>query len=167
VLDRAYRMNRRRLGILRCAAVIIGFGCIVHFTHRECAQSNDLPLEARASVHATDIKPVASFGEPAPEKFQATAYCITGFMKAGLPVAPGYVSADPKVIPLGSVIYVETPFRSGIYQVMDTGELIKGKIIDIFIPSYEACKEFGRRIVHVKVLRYGFEDDPVVKRAAK
>jgi 3D (Asp-Asp-Asp) domain-containing protein len=167
VLDRAYRMNRRRLGILRCAAVIIGFGCVVHFTHRNCDQRTDLPLEARAAAYAPDFKPVASFKEPLPQKFQATAYCITGFMKAGLPVAPGYVSADPKVIPLGSVIYVETPFRSGIYQVMDTGELIKGKIIDIFIPSYEACKEFGRRIVHVKVLRYGFEDDPVGKRAAK
>jgi 3D (Asp-Asp-Asp) domain-containing protein len=80
-----------------------------------------------------------------------------------VPVAPGYVAADPRVIPLGSMIYVETPFMSGIYQVMDTGELIKGKIIDIFIPSYEACKDFGRRIVKVKVLRYGFQDDPADK----
>ena len=57
------------------------------------------------------------------------------------------------------MIYVETPFLSGIYQVMDTGEVIKGKIIDIFIPSYEACREFGRRMVKVKVLRYGFNED--------
>jgi 3D (Asp-Asp-Asp) domain-containing protein len=124
-------------------------------------------VEARAAVQVTDIKPVTPFKEPLPERFQATAYCVTGLMRAGIPVAPGYVSADPKVIPLGSVIYVETPFRSGIYQVMDTGELIKGKIIDIFIPSYEACREFGRRMVNVKVLRYGFEGDPAGKKPAQ
>jgi 3D (Asp-Asp-Asp) domain-containing protein len=71
------------------------------------------------------------------------------------------------VIPLGSVIYVETPFMSGVYQVMDTGELIKGKIIDIFIPSYQACKEFGRRKVKVKVLRYGFEGDSAENKQEK
>jgi 3D (Asp-Asp-Asp) domain-containing protein len=86
---------------------------------------------------------------------------------AGVPAAPGYVAADPEVIPLGSVIYVESPLRSGVYQVMDTGELIKGKIIDIFIPSYEACKDFGRRMVKVKVLRYGFHEDPSNKKADK
>jgi hypothetical protein len=46
-----------------------------------------------------------------------------------------------------------------VYQVLDTGDLIKGKIIDIFIPSYEKCVEFGRRAVKVKVLRYGFHGD--------
>jgi hypothetical protein len=50
---------------------------------------------------------------------------------------------------------------------MDTGELIKGKIIDIFFPSYEACKEFGRRMVKVKVLRSGFKDDPSEKKVAE
>jgi len=72
---------------------------------------------------------------------------------------PGYAAADPQVIPLGSMIYIETPLMSGVYQVMDTGSKIKGKIIDIFIPSYEACLDFGRRAVKVKVLRYGFKGD--------
>jgi 3D (Asp-Asp-Asp) domain-containing protein len=93
------------------------------------------------------------------EDFEATAYCVTGVTKSGTKVAPGHVAADPKVIPLGSMIYVDSPdspLMGGIYQVLDTGELIKGKIIDIFIPSYEACVEFGRRGVKVQVLRYGF-----------
>jgi 3D (Asp-Asp-Asp) domain-containing protein len=54
------------------------------------------------------------------------------------------------------MIYVDSPLMGGIYQVLDTGEEVKGNIIDIFIPSYIRCKEFGRRIVKVQVLRYGF-----------
>lgn len=93
------------------------------------------------------------------ENFKATAYCITGITKSGIPVAPGHVAADPRIIPLGSMIYVESPLMSGIYQVTDTGRLIKGKIIDIFMPSYRKSIEFGRRNVKVKVLRYGYGDD--------
>jgi 3D (Asp-Asp-Asp) domain-containing protein len=101
------------------------------------------------------------------EVFHATAYCLTGITRSGVPTAPGRVAADPNIIPLGSMIYVETPWMSGIYQVMDTGDLIKGKIIDIFIPSYEKCMEFGRRIVKVKVLRYGFHNENAGKPANK
>ena len=99
------------------------------------------------------------------ENFKATAYSITGITKSGVPVAPGHVAADPRVIPLGSMIYVESPLMSGIYQVTDTGRLIKGKIIDIFMPNYRKSIEFGRRNVKVKVLRYGYgADDPRKKR---
>jgi 3D (Asp-Asp-Asp) domain-containing protein len=159
VFNKAYRMNRRRLKGLRVIAILAGFACVIHFTHRECARNADRPWLCSVSANA-DASDAGSAMEPHAEKFHATAYSVTGLMTSGVPVAPGYVAADPRVIPLGSMIYVETPFMSGIYQVMDTGELIKGKIIDIFIPSYEACKDFGRRIVKVKVLRYGFQDEP-------
>jgi 3D (Asp-Asp-Asp) domain-containing protein len=144
--------------LVRSAAIVVGFACIIHITHRECAKNADRPVREKAA-------PAGPIGNGAPptkgaEEFHATAYCLTGLTTTGVPAAPGYAAADPKIIPLGSVIYVETPLRSGIYQVMDTGERIRGKIIDIFIPSYEACKEFGRRMVKVKVLRYGFKDDP-------
>ncbi len=88
--------------------------------------------------------------------FQATAYCESGTTKSGVPTYPGVVAADPSVLPLGSVIHVDVPRYRGIYQVMDTGRLIKGKIIDIFIPDYDLATEFGRRDVKVTVLRYGF-----------
>jgi len=157
VLDQACIMNRRRLGLARSAAIVVGFACIIHVTHRECSTNADRPVREMAPPAG----PIGDGTQPAKgsEEFHATAYCLTGLTTTGVPAAPGYAAADPEVIPLGSVIYVETPLRSGIYQVMDTGELIRGKIIDIFIPSYEACKEFGRRLVKVKVLRYGFDDD--------
>jgi 3D (Asp-Asp-Asp) domain-containing protein len=104
---------------------------------------------------------------PELEDYNATAYCITGITKSGVQVARGHVAADPKVIPLGSMIYIDSPLMGGIYQVLDTGEMVKGKIVDIFNPSYERCKEFGRRMVRIKVLRYGFRDDQALKESKK
>jgi 3D (Asp-Asp-Asp) domain-containing protein len=164
MLDKAFRMNRRRLRILRSAAIIIVFSGVIHLAHRECAQSADITVKDEILAPANDVKPGKSLKK---DEFQATAYCVTGITASGVPVTPGLVSADPNVIPLGSMIYVETPLMSGVYQVMDTGALIKGKIIDIFIPSYEACMEFGRRIVKVKVLRYGFKGDQQDSKPSK
>jgi 3D (Asp-Asp-Asp) domain-containing protein len=163
VFGKLRRMDRRRLGLFRVIAIVVGFGCLVHLTHRECAKNADRPPRATRisswSVTEKDLlkaPPKTAKGEV----FHATAYSLTGMTRAGVPAGPGYVAADPKVIPLGSVIYVESPHVKGVFQVMDTGDLIKGKIIDIFLPSYEACVDFGRKIVNVKVLRYGFSNAP-------
>jgi 3D (Asp-Asp-Asp) domain-containing protein len=141
--------------LLRVLVVVFGFGCLIHITHRECARLADRPIRERTVAAA----PVADPNATPLESFHATAYCLSGITTSGVPVAPGHVAADPKVIPLGSMIYVDSPLMGGIYQVLDTGTLVKGKTIDIFIPSYERCKEFGRRMLKVKVLRYGFFGD--------
>ena len=138
-----------------CApAVIITFLCLLlYFHHHERVRFAEASKAATESVlhdmqFALEVEDM--------EDFKATAYSITGITKSGVPVAPGQVAADPRVIPLGSMIYVESPLMSGIYQVTDTGRLIRGKIIDIFIPNYRKSVEFGRRDVKVKVLRYGY-----------
>jgi 3D (Asp-Asp-Asp) domain-containing protein len=138
---------RGRMRLFRIAAVVVGFGCIFHLTQIKCAKSME-------NKDFTNIG--KDFVPNGLEEFQATAYCSNGITKSGVVVAPGHVAADPTVIPLGSMIYVESPLMGGIYQVLDTGKLVKGKIIDIFIPNYERCMHFGRRMVKVKVLRYGF-----------
>lgn len=146
-------VNWRPLKLIRTFALIAGFACFVHMAHRESSPIADNPM-LNSIYGANAVSAVTNM-----EEFQATAYCVTGITKSGIHVAPGHVAADPKVIPLGSMIYVDSPFMGGIYQVLDTGELIKGQIIDIFNPSYERCMEFGRRMVKVKVLRYGFLGD--------
>ena len=147
------RANLRCIRILRIIAIVLGFWCTIHFANRECAWISDKPLR---NIALQGSNSVSDLNRIQPEEFQATAYCINGISKSGTEIKPGHVAADPKVIPLGSMIYVDSPLMGGIYQVKDTGELVKGKIIDIFIPSYERCKEFGRRAVKVQVLRYGF-----------
>jgi 3D (Asp-Asp-Asp) domain-containing protein len=89
-------------------------------------------------------------------EFEATAYCDDGITKSGVPVAPGIVAADPKVLPLGSLIRLETTEYHGIYQVLDIGGLVKGRIIDIYMPDLEEALTFGRRRVKIVVLRYGY-----------
>ncbi len=71
-------------------------------------------------------------------------------------MSEGVVAADPRVLPLGSVIHLDVPRYRGIYEVMDTGRLVRGRTVDIYIPNYEAARKFGRRQAKVRVLRYGF-----------
>lgn len=139
---------------------ISAFLCLLTYSHHHesVRVAEAVNLTAEAALPDTQI--VLDAEEM--ENFKATAYCITGITKSGVPVAPGHVAADPKVIPLGSMIYVESPLMSGLYQVTDTGRLIKGKIIDIFMPSYNRSIEFGRRNVKVKVLRYGYGEIPAL-----
>jgi 3D (Asp-Asp-Asp) domain-containing protein len=59
------------------------------------------------------------------------------------------ISVDPKVIKLGTKVYVE---GYGYAIAADKGSSIKGNKIDIFVPSYKAAIKWGRRTVKVKIL---------------
>lgn len=98
-------------------------------------------------------------GDPDFEVFQATAYCDFGITFSGVLVNRGIVAADPRILPIGSVIEVEAGPYSGIYTVMDTGGLVKGRIIDIYMPDYEEAIQFGRQDVRLKVIRRGWHPD--------
>ena len=81
---------------------------------------------------------------------EATAYTWTGYRTAsGTWPAVGTVAVDPKVIPLGSRLYVE---GYGEAVAEDTGGLVKGNIIDLYFPTESECWEFGRRQVEVRVV---------------
>ncbi len=91
--------------------------------------------------------------------FQATAYCDFGITFSGILVHRGMVAADPNILPIGSVIEVKAGEYSGIYTVMDTGGVVKGHLIDIYMPDYEEAVQFGRQGVKVRVLRLGWHPD--------
>jgi 3D (Asp-Asp-Asp) domain-containing protein len=87
------------------------------------------------------------------QRFLATAYATGQTTKSGVPVREGIVAADPKVLPLGSVIRImDAGEYSGKYKVMDTGAKIKGKRIDIYMRDYDEAKEFGAQIVKVRII---------------
>ena len=88
---------------------------------------------------------------------QATAYWTHdpidasghGIAYDGTPAVPyKTIAVDPKVIPLQSQVYVP---QFGWLRANDTGNAIKGAIIDIAMPSREAAWAWGRRKVLVKV----------------
>lgn len=91
--------------------------------------------------------------------FEATAYCDFGITYSGVWVQRGIVAADPHILPIGSVIEVQAGDYSGIYTVMDTGGVVKGRIIDIFLPDYDEAIQFGRQEVKVRVLRKGWDPE--------
>ncbi len=62
----------------------------------------------------------------------------------------GVVAVDPRIIPLGSKLYVE---GYGFAYACDTGGAIKGHRIDLVMPSFSASNRWGRRTVKVHVLR--------------
>ena len=71
----------------------------------------------------------------------------------GTQVRPGVIAVDPKVIPLGSRVYIQYPDGSGEYAVAeDTGGAIKGHKIDIAKWSVGEAKKFGIQDVKVYVL---------------
>src|SRR4051794_36658131 len=80
--------------------------------------------------------------------FVARAYAIKGKMADGGHVKNGVVAADPRVLPLGTRIRVTQAGRySGEYIVRDTGQHVKGRRLDVYLPSYAAARRFGVRRV--------------------
>lgn len=59
------------------------------------------------------------------------------------------IAVDPKVIPLGSTVYIE---GFGYYIAEDTGGAIKGNRIDVFLMDYNKARQLGRRTAKVWVL---------------
>lgn len=88
---------------------------------------------------------------------EATAYCTEGETASGIQTRRGIVAADPRVLPLGSRIRVDGVGRrhSRTYDVEDTGRLVKGRTIDIFMADCDAAKAFGRQPARVRVLHVG------------
>ena len=81
--------------------------------------------------------------------FSATAYCLSGRTAMGHSVRRGLIAADPRVLKLGSRVYVSAGPWSGTYVVSDTGGAIKGKRIDIWVPGCSEARRFGRRSVQI------------------
>lgn len=63
------------------------------------------------------------------------------------------IAADPKVIPLGSVLYIP---GYGYAVVADTGSAIKGRKIDLyFSTTKQVYKEWGKKTVVVQLIKRG------------
>ncbi len=72
-----------------------------------------------------------------------------GLTYSGIPAGPGIVAVDPKVIPLGTKLYIE---GYGYALAADIGGAIKGNKIDLYIEDAAEIRRFGRRQVVVYVL---------------
>lgn len=80
------------------------------------------------------------------------------------------VAADPRVLPLGSLVRVPGYDDGAVVPVLDTGGAIKGDRLDVLYPTHELAVEWGVQELEVEVWDYadgmpsGFRR---VRRAAK
>lgn len=65
-----------------------------------------------------------------------------GITKSGLPTDSGVIAADPKLIPPGTVVWVD---GYGYAVTLDIGGVIKGNIIDVWFATEEEALNWGRK----------------------
>lgn len=81
---------------------------------------------------------------------EATAYTFTGNKTAtGIEPREGLIAVDPKVVALGSKLYIE---GYGYAVAADTGGAINGNRIDVFFSTLRQCINWGRRPVKIYIL---------------
>lgn len=103
-----------------------------------------------------DVKPIVEMPSRAklkgqdkgyPMKVIATAYTPKcgngdGLTATGTKARPGVIAVDPTIIPYGTQVYID---GYGYFSAEDTGGLIKGNRIDIYMESVKAAKQFGKQ----------------------
>jgi 3D (Asp-Asp-Asp) domain-containing protein len=75
--------------------------------------------------------------------------CLRIYKNRGLKVGWGTVAVDPRVIPLGTKLFIT---GYGYAVAVDVGSAIKGYKIDLGFSSYHQCIKYGKRKVKVYVL---------------
>ena len=121
-------------------------------------QTRDSKSEASVTgITETSVLPQAG----ARMQFQATAYCKGETTASGVGVRTGIAAADPAILPVGSVVRLETPNPkySGVWTVMDTGPAVRGRTVDLYLWSCKDAVKFGRRNVRLTVLRLGWSPE--------
>lgn len=91
------------------------------------------------------------------DTYEATAYTqydegCNNTTATMTPVKWGVVAVDPRMIPYGTRMYIMTPSGSFIYGIgtaEDCGGAIKGKRLDLYMPTLREAFRFGRQDVTV------------------
>lgn len=105
-------------------------------------------ITSRGSYERGKVK-VMTMNASAYDTSQQTIPGGSGRTATGIPAEFGVVAVDPRVIPLGTMVYVE---GYGVALAADTGGAIKGKRIDLCFDSRAQALAFGRRKVKVHIL---------------
>lgn len=144
-----------RLKLVATALAVVGFVLLYDATVIDSRKSSGLPL-------AADTAPPTAGSRL---RFVTTAYCKGQTTASGVGVTTGIAAADRKLLPEGSVIEIDgVPGRPdslpdryrGIYTVMDTGPMVTGKHIDLYLWSCNEALSFGKRDAIITVLRLGW-----------
>jgi len=103
-----------------------------------------------ATTAATRPSPAGGAPQPGGRTLvvKAYAYALRGTTASGIPVAPGVIAVDPRVIPLGTRLWVPG-YGEGI--AADTGGDIKGNTIDVWMASEKQASDWGIKTLTITV----------------
>jgi 3D (Asp-Asp-Asp) domain-containing protein len=134
--------------------VVATVGAVVGFVFVYETTVPDSRNTAQQTVMADTVLPQAG----ARLRFTATAYCKGQTTASGVGVRTGIAAADPALLPVGTVVRLDTPDSklNGIWTVMDTGPAVKGRTVDLYMWSCHEALRFGRRSIQLEVLRLGW-----------
>jgi 3D (Asp-Asp-Asp) domain-containing protein len=121
-------------------------------TSTETVEPSSTVVAASSNAKA---EPTENLLASAPQVYNATSYSRPGRGASGMGVRQGTIAAGPRILPFGTRVRIDAGEYSGEYTVTDAGTAIRGRKIDIFLPSYSAACRFGRRNVKLTVLSYG------------
>ena len=104
-------------------------------------------LSISASAEGLRYPEVFESSEVEFHKMHTTAYCLHGVTGSGGTTHPGIAACDPYLGQIAMIYSLDGEFL-GMYEVTDTGgtEAIRqGKVIDVWFPDLEQCKEWMRK----------------------
>ena len=123
----------------------------------EAADPEDMPVIADGYI-TLPTGEVLTYTDTA--TVRATAYTHTDkgcdfVTSTGTTVHWGTVAVDPRYIPYGTRMFIVASDGSYVYGVAvaeDCGGDIKGDRMDLYMPTYEQCIQFGRRVCTIYYL---------------
>lgn len=126
--------------------MIMEFGTVLnHKTARGDVLRYKSVLDMRATAYTASFRDTGkSPGDPG-----------FGITRTGIRARKGVIAVDPRVIPLGTRVYVEVAGNIpdyGYAVAADTGGAIKGKLIDLYYDSQNFVDQWGCRRVKVYIL---------------
>ena len=160
-------MNRKTR-ILVCYLLLFLIGLMLGSSLVAICQADSLPPEP---ITVTKIV-TQTVTEPSPiaykelGEFKITYYCACPICCGKQPSDPAYgitasgnkvmpeltIAVDPKVIPLNSKVYIE---GIGVRVAHDTGRLIKGNRIDVYVPNHQDALHLGTHQAEVFLFKKG------------
>lgn len=105
---------------------------------------------------------------------EVTAYCpcssccgpnASGITASGKRVSHNggrFVAADTRVLPMGTRLSIPGYHNGKVVPVLDRGGAIKGNKLDVYFPSHQTAKKWGRRLIPVTI-----HEEPVDQLASR
>ena len=124
------------------------------------AEATDSPLKSKPAV----VLPAVRVSPFRVMRMEVTAYChcmkccgpaAQGITASGKPVSYNgglFVAADTSVLPFGTKLVIPGYANNKPVEVIDRGGAIKGHKLDVYFPTHQEARQWGRKKIDILVI---------------